>query len=74
MRSCEVDSSLDRIFGALCALVAVGLGAGLEVGVLLGAAGFVAAFSVFPVVGMRSAVGQQARAESRFPTPDDLAG
>jgi hypothetical protein len=62
------------IFGALCALVAIGLGAGFEVAIPLAVLGFVAAFFVFAVIGMRSAVGQQARTESRFPTPDDLGG
>jgi hypothetical protein len=31
--------------------------------------GFLVGFATFAVVGMRSAMGQQARAESRFPTP-----
>jgi hypothetical protein len=61
------------IFAALCALVLVGLGAAPEVAVLVGLAGFVIGFVIFASVGMRTAVGQQVRAESRFPTPDDRA-
>jgi hypothetical protein len=59
------------IVGALGAVILIGLGAGAEVALLFGVLGFLAGFSVFAFVGMRSAVGQQAREESRFPTPDD---
>lgn len=59
------------ILGALGALVAIGLGAGLEVAVLLALVGFLAGFAVFAIVGMRASMGQQARAASRFPTPHD---
>lgn len=57
------------IFGALWTLIAIGRGATLEVAVLAGTAGFAVAFLIFAVAGMRSAMGGQARAESRFPTP-----
>lgn len=59
------------ILGALGAVVMIGLGAGVEVALLCGVLGFLAGFAVLAVVGMRSAIGQQARAESRFPTPDE---
>jgi hypothetical protein len=59
------------IFGALWALVLVGMGATLEVAVLVGIVGFVIGFFIFASVGMRTAIGQEARAESRFPTADD---
>jgi len=62
------------ILGALCALVAVALGTGVEIAVTLAIAGFMVGFSVFAFVGMRTSMGQQARAESRFPTPDEHAG
>jgi hypothetical protein len=58
------------IVGAMGALIALGLGAGLGVALVLAVVGFVAAFAVFLVVGMRIAVPSQERAESRFPTPD----
>ncbi len=61
------------IFGALWALVSVGIGATLEVAVLVGILGFVIGFIVFASIGLRMAIRQQARAESRFPTPDDQA-
>jgi hypothetical protein len=62
------------ILGALCALVAIGLDAGLEVALPLTLVGFLVGFVVFAFVGMRTAFSQQARAESHFPTPDDPAG
>lgn len=58
------------IFGALLAAVSMGLGLSLGTAVILAVAGFVFAFGLFLAVGMRTALGQQARAESRFPTPD----
>ena len=60
------------ILGALGAVVMIGLGAEVAVALVLGVVGFLAGFAVFVAVGMRSAMSQQARAESRFPTPDEL--
>jgi len=62
------------ILGALFALVAIGLGAAVEVTFLLAAIGFAAAFLSFARLGQRAALGGQARAESRFPSPGDPAG
>jgi hypothetical protein len=59
------------IFGALFALGAIGLGAVTEVAFLTGIVGFGLAFVLFARFAQRSALGGQARAESRFPTPDD---
>jgi hypothetical protein len=61
------------ILGALCALVAVALGTGVGIAVALAIVGFMVGFSVFAFVGMRAAMRQQVRAESRFPTPDEPA-
>lgn len=58
------------IFGALLAAVSMGLGLSLGTAVILAVAGFALAFALFLAIGMRTALGQQARAESRFPTPD----
>lgn len=41
-----------------------------ETAVLLGVIGFLIGTAIFAVVGMRSSLGQQARAASLFPTPD----
>lgn len=57
------------ILGALGALIAISLGGGLVAALLLAVIGFLAGFASFAFIGMRSAVGGQARAESRFPTP-----
>jgi hypothetical protein len=57
------------ILGAVGALAAIGLGGGLEAALLLAVIGFLVGFATFAVVGMRSAMDRQARAESRFPTP-----
>lgn len=59
------------IFGALCALVAVGVNAPREIAVLLGIIGFLIGSAGFAQVGMRSSLGQQARTASLFPTPED---
>lgn len=59
------------ILGVLGALIAIGLGAGLEVAVLLALVGFLVGFAAFAIVGMRTATGQQARPASHFPTPGD---
>jgi hypothetical protein len=61
------------LFAAVCALLAIGFGAGLPVAVLVAVVGFAVAFIVFANVGMRAAMGGQARARSRFPTPDETA-
>jgi len=58
------------ILGALGALVAIGLGAGFEVAMPLAVVGFLAGFMLFGIAGTRGAMAQQARAESRFPSPD----
>jgi hypothetical protein len=62
------------ILGAVVAVIAIGLGAGLEIALPAAGVGFLVGFVVFAFIGMRTAIGQQDRAESRFPTPpDDLA-
>jgi hypothetical protein len=58
------------VFGALCALVAVGSGVRLELGVLIGVAGFVLGFVAFLFLGMRTALRMQTGGETRFPRPD----
>jgi hypothetical protein len=58
------------VFGALCSLVAVGRGATLEVGVLIGVVGFAIGFLAFTFLGMRTALRIQSHGESRFPRPD----
>jgi hypothetical protein len=57
------------IVGSLVALVTVGLGGGLSVALPLAVVAFIVTFAVFARMGMRTAIGRQARAESRFPTP-----
>jgi hypothetical protein len=59
------------ILGSVVAIIAIGLGAGLEIALPLAGLGFLLGFVVFAYVGMRTALGQQARAESRFPTPPE---
>jgi hypothetical protein len=59
------------IFGALCGLTGVGLGTGAAAAVAVAVAGFVLAVIVVAAVGQRSAMRNQANAESRFPTPPD---
>jgi hypothetical protein len=58
------------IIGALAALVAVGVGLGGEVALLAAVVGFLVGTATFAYVGMRTAIANQANAESRFPTPD----
>jgi hypothetical protein len=60
------------ILGALCAVVAIGLGAGLGVALPVALAGFLVGFTVLALVGMRTAIRHQTRAQSHFPTPDDF--
>lgn len=57
------------IVGALGAVIAIASGGGLVAALLLAVIGFLAGFGTFAFVGMRSALGGQARAEARFPTP-----
>jgi hypothetical protein len=66
-----VATIVAMIFGAICGLVALGLGAGVTVTVASAVVAFLVGFGIFVIVGMRTALGQQARAESRFPTPPD---
>jgi hypothetical protein len=64
-------STIDMmVFGALCALFAVGSGARLEIGVLVGVAGFLVGFVTFSILGTRMALRGQFRHETRFPRPD----
>jgi hypothetical protein len=58
------------IFGALCSAVALALGQPIEVALLVAVAGFVTAFALLASTGTRTAIEQQERAQSRFPTPD----
>lgn len=62
------------ILGALFALVPIGLGGGIQVAVPVAVLGFLVGFLAFAAVGMRTAYGQQASVESRFPTPVDREG
>jgi hypothetical protein len=57
------------IVGALGAVIAIGLGAGLVAALLLAVTGFLVGFGSFAVIGQRSAVRGQARSVARFPTP-----
>lgn len=57
------------ILGSLGALIALGLGGGLEAALLLGVIGFAIGFASLAIGGMRHALSGQARVESRFPTP-----
>jgi len=59
------------IVGALGALVGVALGTSGEIAVGVGVVAFVVAFVILAILGMRSAMTGQRRAESRFPTPRD---
>jgi VIT1/CCC1 family predicted Fe2+/Mn2+ transporter len=65
-----VATVVAMIVGALSALVAVGLGADVEVALIAAVVGFLLATAVFAMVGMRAALAYQAGIESRFPTPD----
>ena len=65
-----VATVVAMILGALAALLAIGLGAPAEVALLFAIVGFLVGNISFAVAGMRTHVTQQARAESRFPTPD----
>ena len=65
-----VATVVAMIVGALAALAAVGLGAGVEVALVSAIAGFLLGTGLFAVVGMRTALANQRGVESRFPTPD----
>lgn len=56
--------------GALAALVAVGVGLGVELALFAAVAGFLIGTAIFAVIGMRTALAYQGSIESRFPTPD----
>lgn len=59
------------IVAAIAAVGVLGLGAALEIALAAAAAGFLAAFGVFLVVGHQAAMSGQEQSESRFPTPLD---
>lgn len=61
------------VFGALCALVAVGAGARVELAVLVGVIGFTIGFVAFSVLGRRMAIGGQIRETPHFPRPGQRA-
>ncbi len=57
------------IFAALCSLSSLAAGASVMLAIAVAALGFVVGFAIFAVIGMRTALGQQARGDSLFPTP-----
>jgi UPF0716 family protein affecting phage T7 exclusion len=61
------------ILGALGAVVAIGLGAGVAGALGIALVGFLIGFALFARTGQRTVLTRQARAESRFPTPDGPA-
>jgi hypothetical protein len=65
-----VATVVAMILGALAALLAIGVGLGAEIALLAAVLGFLVGTAIFAVVGMRTAIANQANAESRFPTPD----
>jgi hypothetical protein len=58
------------IFAALWSAILLGLGQPIEVGLLAAVAAFVLAFGALAITGTRTAIAQQERAESRFPSPE----
>ena len=58
------------IFAALWSAILLGLGQPIEVGLLAAVAAFVLAFGALAITGTRTAIAQQDRAASRFPSPD----
>ncbi len=62
------------ILGALLALAAIAMGAGVGLALAVAIIGSVLMFIGFAMLGTRSALGGQARAEARFPTPGDSEG
>jgi VIT1/CCC1 family predicted Fe2+/Mn2+ transporter len=61
------------IFGALVGLIVIALGGSPEAGIVVAIGAFIVAFTTAALIGMRTAMAQQARAESRFPSPPDAA-
>ena len=61
------------IVGGIVAIAALGLGASLEIALFAAILASLAGFAVLALTGMRTAIAQQARAESRFPSPPDPA-
>jgi hypothetical protein len=61
------------VLGALCGVVAVGLGLDAPAVIAVGIVGFVIGFAIFVAVGTRTAIASQERARSRFPSPDAAA-
>lgn len=59
------------IIGAIAGIISLAMGAPLSIALLLAVAAFAVGFMVFAVLGMRTAMSQQARAESRFPSPEE---
>jgi hypothetical protein len=57
------------LFGALVALLAVGLGAGPEIATLAAVGSFVLGVALFAFWGMRWAMDEDSRGEARFPSP-----
>lgn len=65
-----VATVVAMLVGAFAALVAIGLGGGVEVALLSAVVGFLVGTAILAIIGMRSAIALQGRVESRFPTPD----
>ena len=61
------------LFGALCGLIALGLGAGVTGAVASAVVAFLVGFAVFAVIGTHTAFRQITRVEARFPSPPDDA-
>ena len=57
------------LFGALAGLLAVGVGAGAEVATLAAVGTFLLGVALFAISGMRWAMSEESRGESRFPSP-----
>ena len=57
------------LFGALVALLAVGLGAGPEIATVAAVGSFVLGVALFAFGGMRWAMNEDSRGEARFPSP-----
>jgi hypothetical protein len=63
--------TIDAILGgALATLVCLGLGTDVRLAVIIGVVAAALGFLALLVVGVRSAVGRQTRAQSLFPSPD----
>jgi hypothetical protein len=59
------------VFAALCTLAATGVGAGLEIGILVGVIGFVVGLAMYARLGLRALMTRQGRQKTLFPTPED---